>query len=288
MPRRSVPPLADDGLPAREAGEWTKDKLYYVERYANTFMTAMAAKRRSAKWSELVYLDLLCGPGRCVIRNTGEIVDGSPLRALNVRPGFDRLFFADASRANIDVLFKRIPAGEAERVQLQVGDCNVLVRDVVKRLSPNGLALAFLDPEGFELHFDTLGVLAKRRVDVVYLFPSGIGIKRALPHFLRTSGEKMDRFWGGKEWRHLPRAHGDGEPSEGERSRIVGEWVGAFRQRVHDKLGLLSDEGSPMITNDRNSPMYHLLFFTKGEFGLSLWQKVRKIEPSGQRGFSFR
>jgi hypothetical protein len=35
----------------------------------------------------------------------------------------------------------------------------VLVRDVVKRLSSNGLALAFLDPEGFEVHFDTLAVL---------------------------------------------------------------------------------------------------------------------------------
>jgi hypothetical protein len=34
--------------------------------------------------------------------------------------------------------------------------------------------------------------------------------------------------------------------------------------------------------------MYHLLFFTKGEFGLGLWRKVRKIEASGQRGFSFR
>lgn len=64
-------------------------------------MAAMAAQRRSGKWSELVYLDLLCGPGRCVIRNTGETVDGSPLRALKVRPGFDRLCFIDADREHI-------------------------------------------------------------------------------------------------------------------------------------------------------------------------------------------
>lgn len=170
---------------------------------------------------------------------------------------------------------------------MRVADCNTIASDVVKGLSPQGLALAFLDPEGFEVHFDTLAALSRRRVDIVYLFPSGIGIKRALPHFLRTSGEKMDRLWGGDEWRHLPRVRGDRE-TEGERGRIVGEWVGAFRQRVLDRLGLLSDEGPPLITNDRHSPMYHLLFFTKGEFGLRLWRKLRKIEASGQRGFSFR
>ena len=94
---------------ARESGEWTKEKLYYIEHYAKAFMTAMAAKRGSAKWSELVYLDLLCWPGRCVMRGTGEVVDGSPLRALKTRPGFDRLFFADASRVNIDVLSSGSP-----------------------------------------------------------------------------------------------------------------------------------------------------------------------------------
>jgi three-Cys-motif partner protein len=185
MPRHSARPLADDRFLAREAGAWTKDKLYYVERYAKTFTTAMAAKRQSAKWSELVYLDLLCGPGRCVIRSPREIVDGSPLRALKVRPEFDRFSFADADETNIDALSKRIPAGQAGKVTLQVGDCNVIVRDVVKRLSPKGLALAFLDPEGFEVHFDTLAALSTRRIDIVYLFPSGIGIKRAMPHFLR-------------------------------------------------------------------------------------------------------
>jgi len=31
----------DDGLPARESGEWVKEKLFYVQRYIDTFEVAM-------------------------------------------------------------------------------------------------------------------------------------------------------------------------------------------------------------------------------------------------------
>jgi len=38
--------------------------LDYVERYAHAFMAAMAVKRAEGKWRELVYIDLLAGPGK--------------------------------------------------------------------------------------------------------------------------------------------------------------------------------------------------------------------------------
>ena len=83
--------LATDGLPARVSGPWTREKLTYVEKYASAFMRAMAPKRKSGKWAELVYIDLLAGPGRGIDRDTGVEFDGSPLRALKVVPAFDVL-----------------------------------------------------------------------------------------------------------------------------------------------------------------------------------------------------
>jgi len=56
--------IAGDGLPARVSGPWTLEKLIYVAKYADAFMTAMGPKRTPQQWSELVYIDLLCGPGR--------------------------------------------------------------------------------------------------------------------------------------------------------------------------------------------------------------------------------
>ncbi len=78
-----------DGLPARAARQWTMEKLFYVERYLAVFATAM-----KDKWHELVYVDLLAGPGRCVIEETGKDIPGSPLLA-TARTEFGRLFLND-------------------------------------------------------------------------------------------------------------------------------------------------------------------------------------------------
>jgi len=100
--------LAKDGLPARVSGPWTREKLTYLQKYATAFMTAMAPKRQQGKWDKLVYLDLLSGPGKGMDADTGTEFDGSPLLALQVRPAFDRMYFADLKKTNINALKRRI------------------------------------------------------------------------------------------------------------------------------------------------------------------------------------
>src|SRR2546422_7250006 len=109
---------AHDGLPARVSGPWTREKLTYVAKYASAFMRAMAPKRKAGKWSELVYVDLLAGPGRGIDHDSGAEFDGSPLRALRITPPFDRLFFADLSRRNVEALRHRITRTDSARVDL--------------------------------------------------------------------------------------------------------------------------------------------------------------------------
>ncbi len=58
----------DDGLLARESGEWVKEKLFYIQMYIDIFETAM----RQKSWRRRVYIDLFSGPGKCIIRGTNE------------------------------------------------------------------------------------------------------------------------------------------------------------------------------------------------------------------------
>src|SRR5439155_25646043 len=162
-----------------------------VEKYASAFMKAMGPKRKAGKWSELVYLDLLAGPGRGIDRDSDAEFDGSPLRALKITPPFDRLAFADLSPRNIEALRRRISRVDLSRVDLRVGDCNVVAKEVVARLSARTLGLAFVDPQGFEATFRLFHVLATRRIDVLFLFPSGIGIARNLRKFARQARSPM-------------------------------------------------------------------------------------------------
>lgn len=276
---------AKDGLPARRSGPWTTEKLAYLEKYASAFMTAMAPKRRAGKWEQLVYLDLLAGPGRGIDTSTGSEFDGSPLRALKIEPRFDRLFFGDLNPKNIAALRQRIPQSDLSRVELRVGDCNALAEEIVAQISKRTLGLAFIDPQGFEAKFQMLRAFATRRIDVLFLFPSGIGIGRNLRNFATRVHSPMDDLWGGREWRDLPPAKlaAGVRLSAEDRLSVDRPWVLRFRSKMAEIGFLYQDEADPYFTNEKNVPMYHLLFFSQHPAGLTIWRGIKKIEPSGQR-----
>jgi three-Cys-motif partner protein len=274
---------ARDSLRARVGGPWSQEKLTYVQRYATAFMNSMMPKRRSGLWSELVYLDFLAGPGVGIDRRTGIEFPGSPLRALQAMPPFDRLVFSDVDARNVDTLRRRIPEPDRVRVELCVGDCHEVARRVVGDLSNRALALAFVDPEGFEVKFRLFETLAAKRVDVLYLFPGGIGVARNLGTFARKANAPLDDLIPG--WRELRRAR----VAAGQRlsqDEIISRdqpFVTLLMQRMSELGFLYSGQGEPYFTNQKNVKMYHLLFFSKHPTGLALWRGVTRIEPSGQR-----
>jgi three-Cys-motif partner protein len=166
-----------------------------------------------------------------------------------------------------------------------LGDCNVLVDEVLKRIPSGSLGLAFVDPQGFEVNFDTLAKFAKRRIDLLYLFPSGIGVRRNLRNFMALSESRMDKWWGSKDWRQLPAAkQAAGEISTSDSQKIIGSLVPEYRQLLAAVGFKYQDEAVPLFTNTKNAQMYHLLFCSHSKAGLDIWKGIKRIAPSGQRG----
>ena len=277
--------IAAHGYRARPAGPWTRDKLRYMERYASAFMTAMAPKRRQGKWNHLVYIDLLAGPGKGIDRATRAEFDGSPLRALRVRPKFDRVYLGDARARNVTILRRRIATEDLQRVDIEVDDCNVRAEKIVGSLPSKTLGLAFIDPEGFEATFSMFRALARRPIDILLLFPSGIGIRRNLRAFVKQPSSPMDALWGGPEWRDLPLAKqaAGRRLSAAEADTLDRPWIQRFREKMTGIGFEYQDESDPCFRNIRNAPMYHLLFFSRHSAGLQIWKNTKKIEPTGQR-----
>lgn len=277
-------PIASDGWPARPGGPWTRAKLEYLQKYASAFMTAMAPKRVEGKWHRLVFVDLLCGPGIDIIER--EEQPGSPLIALRVTPGFDRLFLGDRDAETVSALQHRIPSADLARVDVQTGDCHARAQQVVSELVWGDLGFAFIDPQGFEVRFDLFETLSQRPIDILFLFPSGIGIKRNIERFARSEHCLMDGLWGNGDWRQLPAVRRlAGETlSQSEAEQMDLSWVQVFRQRV-STLGYGYHDAAPPLRNDQNVPMYHLLFFSKNQAGLDIWRGIGRIEPGGQRRF---
>jgi three-Cys-motif partner protein len=232
-------------------------------------------------------MDFLAGPGRGIDRKTGAEFDGSPVRAIRVSPRFDRLYLSDVNPRNVEALRRRIAPEDEARVELRQGDCHAVAEDVVSRLSRTTLGLAFIDPEGFEVRFGLFETLSRRRVDILYLFPGGIGVARNLGAFARQANAPLDDLIPG--WRELKRARlAAGErPSIEEMAAHDQPFLLLFMNRVASLGYRYSGQGEPYFTNQKNVTMYHLLFFSQHPAGLTLWRNIMRVEPSGQRRLPF-
>ena len=89
----------DDGLPLRAAGPWAQEKLDYLARYIAVFESSM-----HAKWRVRNYVDLLAGPGKNRIRDTGAVILGSPLLALTTRYPFTGYHFVELDPGHAEAL----------------------------------------------------------------------------------------------------------------------------------------------------------------------------------------
>jgi len=271
----------DDLLPMRSAGEWAAIKLDYLARYINVFETAMRGK-----WSIRNYIDLMAGPGKNRIRETDAVLLGSPLLALTTKYAFTGYFFADLSDENTTALDKRCSASPFyDRVHIHPCDCNEIVREIVaqlKRDDRNSLNLAFLDPEGFELEWQTIAQLATvRRMDLIINYPQG-GLNRQMALSFQSNEETIvDRFFGDPEWRTIFAKHPNKE------NFVHRELMDHYKQKLQ-RLGYpdvrRDDEtgDEPLIRNSKNAPLYRLLFASKSKLGNDFWQKITRRDVSGQ------
>jgi three-Cys-motif partner protein len=275
-----------DGLPMRDAGAWAAVKLDYLQRYIDIFATAM-----SRKWDYLNYIDLMAGPGKNIIKTSKEVLLGSPLRALMTKQPFTNFYFVEKSAQDAETLRLRIASSPyATRCRILTGDCNELVSTIVADLlktERSALNLAFLDPEGIELHWTTVAQLASvRRMDLIINYSEG-GLNRLMRKAYRSQQESgLDLFFGTPKWRQL---FDDVERGRVQPFALRRNLIDLYRDNLRT-LGyrdvVRGDEvlqTEPLMRNTRRAPLYRLLFASKHDRGNEFWQKVTRHDVYGQR-----
>lgn len=284
----------DDGLPARDSGEWVKEKLFYVQRYIDTFETAM----RNKSWRRRNYIDLFAGPGKCNIRGTNEYILGSPLLALKTQYPFTDYYFGDVVKENIDHLKERSNDSNIHQnhIHYLVGDANQKVQEVVTEIEQfdrvfikgvgSCLNLAFLDPEGLELEWATVAALGKMRTMDLIIHYSQNGLTRNLDRCFSTNEDTViDRFFGDRVWRDVYKK----ALSKKETIGIHRALIDYYKARL-SKLGyvVINDQQQtvrePLIrSSGRNAPLYRLIFASKHPLGNKIWNEVTKKNYYGQQ-----
>ncbi len=275
----------DDRLLMRPSGQWVIEKLDYLYRYIDVFEKSM-----HNKWLIRNYIDLLAGPGKNRIRNTNQIILGSPLIALTTQFPFTGYYFVDIDPNNITALKERCNASPLiNSIHIETGDCNVIIDKVINQISSTqdqSLNLAFLDPEGLELEWSSVKKLAGiRKMDLVINYPQG-GLNRMMTKVYRDTGNNIvDLFFGSQDWRKVYSRF-----KSQHKSGLHRDLIDLYKSKLQN-LGYAEVKGGeetggnePLIRNTRrNAPLYRLIFASKNPLGEKFWRSITKRDVYGQR-----
>ncbi|MBN8592255.1 MAG: three-Cys-motif partner protein TcmP [Anaerolineae bacterium] len=268
----------DDGLPMRSGGDYALAKLKVVEEYLKISMTAV----KNTNWRSSFYIDLQAGPGKNIL--DGKIELGSPLIALNFPRPFTHYRFNEGNPTLAHALMTRISASPLhDRTRVLQLDVNQAVDNVCQEISVidkpfiKGSApsfnIAFLDPEGLELSWETVKKLASMKVMDLIINFSTSGIERS-----HLTAEASDRFFGNSSWRSLKPEGSD--PSHKRRA-----WIDHYLSQLAE-LGYkqhLQEQVEVVVKNSKNRQLYTIIFASKHELGLKLWKEaVKTMENSRQ------
>ena len=98
-----------------EIGICSEVKLAIIRKYATAYTTVLESQRRDhfprMRW---FYIDGYRGSGHHVSKTRGDLVDGSPLIALNTKPAFHEYHFIDSDTGRTAELRKELIAGLAK------------------------------------------------------------------------------------------------------------------------------------------------------------------------------
>ena len=256
----------NDGYLAVPLGKHAKEKLNCLNRYFNTFNVSM-----KNFWENRVYIDLLAGPGKCLINGKEE--DGSPLIAFKCKVPFTKYFFNDINPECIDSLRRRL--GNDSRITFLNMDCNKAVDRIIKQLPPSFLGFCFIDPYNCEIEFESIKKLTEgRRIDLIITFHLG-NMRRGL------LTDKLNKFFPPKTDLTKLRS----EACSG--SRINGDMIMKAYIKGLNNIEYKHTEISPGIRNSTGVVLYHLVFASRHELGQKFFKISTQKSASGQLKFSW-
>lgn len=272
----------DDGLVCRASQPYAIEKLKAVYTYINIMTTSM----RNKPWRARFYIDLQAGPGKNKIGSQYHL--GSPLIALTTEHSFTHYRFNEWDDENNSVLRQRVDASPLkEKVNIYQQDVNKVVFEICAEIDRidnsrdfanmwSSLNLAFLDPEGLELHWETVERLAKiRKMDMIINFSTS-GILRNIG---KGNLEIVNTFFGTEAWQQSYRPTANATAKR----RIL---IDFYLQRLQ-QFGYHTDVDPDIVfKNSNNVQVYSLIFASKNELGDKFWQQAAKeAKPPKLPGF---
>ena len=261
-----------------EIGIWSEVKLAIIREYASAYARIMEARRRekirSLSW---IYIDAYAGPGYHLSKTSGELVEGSPLIALNTQPPFHEYHFIDSEEGRARQL--RELAGPRTDVFTYSEDCNEVLLDRVfprAKYDEYKRALCLLDPYNIDLKWEVIEAAGKSKsieifMNFMIMDINRNALRRNPDQSIASKVAQMTRLWADDSWKdagydQVPTLFEESVPQKVSNERFAE----AFRQRLEKKAGFkYVPKPMPMKTKN-NSVIYYLYFASQKEAGMDI------------------
>jgi three-Cys-motif partner protein len=230
--------------------------------------------RASKKAPDRIYIDGFASSGMGFDPRTGETYSGSALLCLDVDPPFTACHLIELDAARAAAL--RETTAAHSHAQVWQGDANVEIPKILATLNPKAPTLAFLDPEGTELHWNTVKALAdhkrgrgKYKVELIILFPLQMAVLRLLN--FKTGkvppahARRLDAMLGAESpWREIQQKRLIEQITTPEETKLA--FLDAYAEGLHRRLGydhVLHRE----VADERGRGLYYLVFASDCDVG---------------------
>jgi three-Cys-motif partner protein len=266
--------LDDDGLPLDEVGAWAKEKHERLRKYVDI------SRGPRRKWVQgrggATLIDLYCGTGRAIIRDTREKIDGSPLVAFkSARDGgvpFSEIHIADASEEKCRAAEQRIVKAGGSAI-VEFGNAEDTVVRIASKLNPYGLHFSFLDPYNLEdLPFSVIEALAKFKHIDILVHVSAHDLQRNLDAYSKDADGPLDLFAPG--WRTAVNLK---QSQPATRAAYIAYWTSKM-----EVLGFPPARYELVSGTTKNQRLYWLVLVSHHKLAKDFWDKIRIVSGQGE------
>lgn len=273
-------------------GNWTKTKIEILVEYAQAYLKIM---EKRPYW-KLMYFDGFAGSGS-IINDKSEFTDitiGAAKRIIEInhpRP-FDTYYFVEKTpKYHAALLESTKNLYKNKDIHCALEDCNVKLKALANFLKkPENVAkykiLAYIDPCGMQLEWESLQSLKGLDIDAWILVPTGLGVNRLLVNNGNIDPEwmsRLEKFLGldkEKIFNHfytqqkITDLFGDTQTLTHKNTEAIEKSAILYQSRLAEIFKNVSNPYK--LLNSTNSIMYHLFFASNNTTGKKIANDIVK------------
>ena len=258
-------------------GYWTEIKLQILQDYAKEYAKIILNPASPIKHAS--YIDGFAGAGAHISKESGEIIQGSPARVLDIKPRFSHYHFIEMREDRAERLRKM---GEDKSATVYRGDCNeVLLKDVFPqcRYEDYRRALCLLDPYKLNPNWEVVQTAGRMKSIEIFLnfmiMDANMNALKNKPDAVTPEqAQRMTAFWGDESWRQAAYRTEQGLFDSWKEKNTNEAVVEAYCKRLKNVAGFKYVPKPLPMCNTRGAVVYYLLFASQNATGNKIAEHI--------------